>query len=226
MPSNLYASIDALKDRMGIDADDDREAALTEILEGASRWVDEQTGHRFYVVSETRYYSVRLPPGDLYRDVDASERPWPGSAPARIELDDFVTVTAVATDEDGDGVYERTWTLTTDYWLGPRNAPLNRQPYRYLNRNLATGRYYFPYYEESIAVTGTAGFTTLATRPANIRELTLMVATLMARPVADLTVAGVQQYQIGMELKVTMDEGMLPDAGKRILEFYRGMQVV
>src|ERR1051325_9296483 len=105
--ANLYATVAQLMDRMCIPTDDDREASLSEILEGASRWVDEQTGHRFYSSTETRYYSVRIPSDLPYRDLDASERPWPGLAPARVEIDDFLSVTQVATDEDGDGTYER-----------------------------------------------------------------------------------------------------------------------
>jgi hypothetical protein len=222
---NLYASTDALRDRMGIPAGDDREAALAEIIEGASRWVDEQTGHRFYTATETRYYSIKMPIEGQFQDLDASERPWPGRAPTRLAIDDFVSVTQVATDEDGDGIYERVW-AATDYWVGPRNAPNMRQPYRYINRNLSTGRYLFPYWEESTSVTGEAGFCTDVNRPTNIRELTLMVAELMARPVADLMVSGAQSYRIGQDLEVTVGVDQLPSAGRAILDYYRGMQIL
>ena len=67
-----------------------------------------------------------------------------GYASSRIVIDDAVSVTSVATDLDGDGVYETTWTVGTDYWVGPRNAPARGQPYRTINRNLAVGRQVFP----------------------------------------------------------------------------------
>ncbi len=227
MPSNLYASLESFCDRLCIPTDDDRTAALTEILEGASRWGDEQTGHQFFTpsVDETRYYSVTIPRDSHWESLDAQERPWPGRAPTRLDIDEWVTVTSVATDEDGDGVYERTWTPTTDYWLGPRNAPNVREPYRYLNRNVATGRYYFPYWEESVAITGRPGYCTLINRPPSIRELTLMVAEIMARPVIDMSLVGVQSYKIGSDLNITMKPEDLPPAGQRILDAYVGLPI-
>lgn len=220
---NLYATTGDLKDRLSFEEDDSREGVLADLLEAASRWVDEQTGHRFYTATQTRYYGVMMPYDGAFRDLDTSERPWPGRAPLRVMIDDVQSVTVVATDEDGDGTYERTWTVGSDYYLSPRNAASDGKPYRYINRNVSTGRYLFPYWEASVAVTGVFGYCALASRPANIRELTLMVATLMARPVLDMTIVGTQTYKLGQELTVTMDGENLPDMGKKILEYYRAI---
>ena len=43
-------------------------------------------------------------------------------------IDDMVSITTLQTDNDGDGVYETTWSAT-DYILAPRNAVANLQPY-------------------------------------------------------------------------------------------------
>jgi hypothetical protein len=42
--------------------------------------------------------------------------------------DPIVSVSAVQTDDDGDGTYETTWSAT-DYVLAPRNAALDTRPY-------------------------------------------------------------------------------------------------
>lgn len=225
--ANEYAAVFDLMDRLSIPISDPREGQLLNILTAASRWVDQQTGHRFYQVTETRYYNPERRP-QLYwagtMALDLLERPW--GAPGRIEIDDFTAVTQVATDEDGDGTYEVVWTEGSDYWLGPRNAPANGKPYRYLNRNAAIGRYLFPLWEESISVTGVCGWCDLADRPADIGEVTLMAATLLARPVTDLVQPGVQSYTIPQTLQVTLDANMLPEQGQRILNYYRGESVL
>lgn len=220
--ANEYANVVDLMERVSIDEADSREGQLLNILEAASRWVDKQTGRRFYLTTETRYYNAldRTLPSQAW-NVDMLERPW--GSPQRIQIDDCTAVTTVATDEDGDGTYERTWTTPADYWLGPRNAPANGQPYRYLNRNASSGRYLFPLWEESIAVTGSFGWCTLANRPADIRELTLMVGEWMAVTLTDLAQPGVQTYNITQQLSVVMAPDVLPVAGQKILDWYRGL---
>ncbi len=227
--ANEYAAVLDLMDRVNIPLEDPREAALAQVIEAASRWIDRKTTHRFYATTETRYYSAQNRYGRLWDDrqapvsFDTSERPW--GSPARLELDDVLTVSAVATDEDGDGVYEQSWTAVTDYWLSPRNSPANGQPYRYLNRNVATSRFLFPMWEESVSVTGSFGFCTLATRPSDIRELCLMVSELMARPVMDMSVSGVKQYAVDQQFTITAGEDQLPQLGQDIIAHYRGLSV-
>lgn len=218
--ANSYCSPFDLMVRLSIPEDDTREGQLINIVEAASRWVDHQTSHRFYTVTETRYYNAASRPQLWPWSLDALESAV--GYPGRVEIDDFVSVTSVATDEDGDGVYERTWTVGTDYWLGPRNAPANGQPYRYINRNPVSGRYLFPLFEQAVAVTGACGYCTLANRPGDIRELTLQVAEQMARPVLAATMAGVSTYKLADELTVTMGSSQLPQQAQDILMNYRG----
>ena len=214
-------------ERLNIPDNDPREGQLLNMLEACSRWVDQQTGHRFYTVTETRYYNAntRLYHSAPYAvDWDAMERPF--GSPARIEIDDVLSVTSLATDENGDGTYERIWATPGDYWLGPRNAPARSQPYRYINRNAATSRYLFPMWEESISVTGVFGWCALADRPADIKELTLEVAEVMGTTLTDLAQPGVQTYNINAQLSVVMAPEELPPLGQQILQFYRGVSVL
>lgn len=215
-----YASVDSLKDRLGIAENDSRESALIEAIEAASRWIEKQTGRRFYVASssEVRYYTPER------RNVGVPwnwERPGGGWSPQILAIDDAVAVTQVASDESGDGTYGIVWTSGSDYWLEPRNAVAMGQPYRYIHRNQAVGRYLWAPYENGVRVTGSFGYCTIATLPADIRMLCLMVAEVFARPVTDLAMAGVQTYKLGAELSVTMDSDRLPPLALQILNDYR-----
>lgn len=221
-----YANIDELEDRLGIPHADAREPELQRALDAASRWIDQKTGRRFYTVTETRYYTAqwRYPRGmgSSYGDFPWGnpERPNGGGiAGQHIAINDFVSVSAVATDDNGDGTYETAWTVGTDYWLGPRNAAADGQPYRSINRNLVTGRYTFPAWENALSVTGACGFS--AATPDAIRQLCLVVAGLFARPVMEMSIPGVQSYQLANDLTVTMQVEDLTPADRAILEQYR-----
>lgn len=62
---------------------------------------------------------------------------------AELDVLDLVSVTALKTDEDGDGVYETTWTAS-DYQLGPIDAPWKYgTPWPYI-QVLAIGGRRFP----------------------------------------------------------------------------------
>lgn len=225
-----YASQEDLMDRLGIPDGDPRENTLLQAVTAASRWVDSQVGdRRFYTVSQTRYYTLeqtgRMLSGMGYGIGygggvwSVQSATWGMGSVSRIVIDDAVSVASVATDQDGDGVYETAWTLGTDYWVGPRNAAVKSQPYRTINRNLAIGRYGFPAWEDSIAVTGAFGYS--ATVPDQIRELTLYVAELLSRDVLEMSIPGVESFQLGADLRVSMAPTDLPMAYQKVLEQYR-----
>lgn len=203
MSANLYASVSELSERLGIETSE-RDYALDHILQGASRWIDRTLGRRFYTTTapEIRYYT-------------ACTAHW------YLETDDLLSVTTLATDANGDGVYETTWTANTDYWLGPRNAPLDAEPYTCINKTSTTGRFSFPGWQDAVQVTGQFGYCTLANVPANIRELCLMVAEVEAQPILDLVIPGVQTYKMGNELSVTVGARRLPPMTQSIMDQYR-----
>lgn len=216
-----YASDLQLMDRLCIDENDSRRAALIEILEGSSRWIDKETGHRFYASTETRYYTADWSSSQALSDTGvpywAGQRR--GAGVDSLEIDELLSVSTLKSDADGDGVYETLWTVSTDYWLGPRNALANGKPYTRIHRNAVAGRYFFPLFENGMQVAGSFG--TIAATPADIRELCLMVAEIMARPILDMSIAGVESYKFAADVLVKMKSEDLPPLGQRILDGYR-----
>jgi hypothetical protein len=200
----LYAPSTALMDRLGMEPGDAREQQLIQCLDAASRWIETKTERVFYpTASQTRYYTL------VY--------PW-HSGGTQITIDDFQSVSALETDNNGDGVFETVWTVGTDYYAGPLNNPVRGKAYTTLYRTSLTGRFYFPAYENSIKVTGIFGYA--ATAPAPIHELTLLIAELLARPVLDIGMAGAQTYKLGTELTVTLKTETLPPLAQQILKRY------
>jgi len=91
-----YATVEEVKSRLGItDSQDDFE--LTLAVQAASRKIDQICGRYFWRGTDTRTYV----PESLWRQ----------------STDDLVSVTTLKVDQDGDGVYEQTWTSGTDYAL-------------------------------------------------------------------------------------------------------------
>lgn len=91
-----YTGLEEVRDRLSIEDDSDDYAIQNAILASAG-WINEYTGRHFFRVTETRTYQ----PGDIWL----------------LEIDDLVSVTQLAVDQDGDGVYEDLWTQGTDYQL-------------------------------------------------------------------------------------------------------------
>lgn len=211
MTGVLYASSGQLLDRLGMVEGDDREGTFIDCLDSASRWIEHQCGRRFYVPEdpEVRYYT-------LYS-------PWHNGGTV-IEIDEFVSLTTLQTDSNGDGIHETTWTLGTDYWIGPRNAPQKERPYKTINRTSLTGRYYLPAYEDGIKVTASFGYSAAA--PPEITELCLVVAEMLGRNVLDAVIPGAESYKLGSELQVSMRSPDLTPMARRILALYRDREFV
>lgn len=153
--TNGYATLAQLRARLGFaTADTADDTILEAIVAAVSRWIDLHCGRRFWVnsVAEARYYTAT--------DSDLLLCP-----------DDVVTVTALACDEDGDRVYERTW-AATDYDLEPYNATLDGQPYTRIAVT-PNGQYAFPTMAKAVKVTGTFGWSAV---PDAIREACLLQA--------------------------------------------------
>ena len=202
----LYASATEFKDRMGIE-DSARDMAVGRILEAASRWVEGVLGRRFYATAadEVRIYSLSW-----------KDNGWEFYPP-----DDILTLTSLETDADGNGVFENTWVLGTDYYLEPSNAALDGRPYTKITKSFYAGRYYFPSYQNAIRLTGKFSYCSLANCPPEIRELTMMVAESDALPILDLSMPGVQNYKLGNEVSVTISGRRMPQRAEQIIDLYR-----
>ncbi len=137
-----YCTLAELKRYLSI-SDANSDAALAEDITGASRWIESECGRRFDVTGTAeapvaRYYTA--------------------SSGDRVLVDDLLSVVTLKTDDDGDGVYETTWTAS-DYVLGPRNAAANAEPYWKIVV-APNGNYTFPLGEDGVQVSGVWGYWT------------------------------------------------------------------
>jgi hypothetical protein len=186
--TNGYCTLQELKDRQAITTvDATRDTYLEDMIEAASRWIDNHTGRRFYAATETRYYSPR------WTDL--------------ILVDDLLGVTTLKTDEDGDRTYEVTW-AATDYDLEPYNAPLLSPPGPYfMIRVTPQGLYSFPGQTKSVQIAGSWGYASAA--PEAVKEACLLLsARLWKRKDVILGVSATTQLGPLM-LKVPEDKDII-----------------
>ena len=130
---------------------------LEKSIEGASRRIDGYCGRFFYQSTTT---AIKFFAGNAYR------------LPTR----DISSTSGliVQTDDNGDGSFETTWTLNTDYILEPTDAALQSRPYR---RITATGGKTFPMFyipqDAGVQVTATWGFPSI---PDDVREACVLLS--------------------------------------------------
>lgn len=138
-PVNGYSTLAEIKALKEINSTDTaRDAIIEEMIEAASRFIDNRCGRVFYLstADETRTFTAAA---DDYCFVD-----------------DLVSVTTLKTDEDGDRTYEITW-ASTDYDLLPENAAAKGWPYTYIEL-APLGRYDFPEQRKGVQIVGKFGF--------------------------------------------------------------------
>lgn len=161
----VYVDVDDFKKTLALEgttfADEDIELAI----QAASAAIDGYKGMRFYPTEETRYYTAR--PYDTY-----------------IAIDDLIGLgtedtpgTTITVDTNGDGSYDTTWTVGTDFDLDPANAVIGGHPYRRLVlRSLANRS--FPTYGRSIKVTGVFGW---SEPPAQVRQAAVILTNRLLK---------------------------------------------
>lgn len=113
--TNGYTTLNAMKSYLSI-SDNSDDTILETMVESASRSIDRIANRRFYLDANATSRQYRA-----YNDVFAY-------------VDDIGTTSSlvVAMDEDGDGIFETTLTLNTDYILDPLTAPSLSRPYTQL----------------------------------------------------------------------------------------------
>lgn len=162
--SGLLCRLDDLKQELGVPSTNhDNDLSMEIAIEVAGLEISDYCGRFFYPQTATRYYSAQTPYSLL--------------------TDDILSISALRTDADLDGVYETTWS-TAAYVLWPWNAPLEPSPAPYTEIKLtplSTG--VFPCYDFSrinhrdfrgIQVVGTFGYATAV--PPVIKKATLFQA--------------------------------------------------
>lgn len=153
--SNVYATASELK--YTLDAlnttymDDD----IDDALNAASRAIDEACGRRFFPSTETRVYTA-----GFYR------RSFNYQVVCDLEIDDLNTLTSLTVDTNGDGTYDQTWTVGTDFYLDPPNAPLEGWPYTRIMLSRTSGRT-FPTWDNAVQIVGSFGW---AETPAEVKQ--------------------------------------------------------
>lgn len=154
MTLNLYATVAALKARVGQETTTD-DAILDDVMEAVSRQIDLECGRHFYAVRGTRYFTATcadrllLPLGT-----------------------DLLAVTSLKTDSSSDRTYATTW-ATTDYDLEPIDAPEQSPPSPYWQIFTApNGDYGFPVdLRRGVQIVGTWGhYDVLRTSTATLAE--------------------------------------------------------
>ncbi|MET8401391.1 head-tail connector protein [Streptomyces sp900116325] len=112
--ANEYGSLAALKERLGVEVDDEsRDNLLNSALAAASRGIDRATGRRFWL-DETPVQRVFNPGGRVVRECDGE----------RLLIDDIGDVDGLIV-ETGRGT---SWSAVTGYETSPDNALADEQP--------------------------------------------------------------------------------------------------
>lgn len=212
--TNGYATLAELKARLDIDDTND-DTILESIIEAVSRFIESEpvlyrtgstevrnsggTGRLFYGQSQTRYFTA--------------------THTRRIIVDDYTSISAIATDDDGDDSHETTW-AASDYLLHPRNAASKNKPYTEIVV-ANNGDYYFPCnVTDGVKVTGVWGYiasTDTADAPKLIKEACLLQSErLWKRKDAILGVAG--SAELG---QLTVIPKLDPDVALMVNSFRR-----
>lgn len=147
--SNAYATLEEFKHFAKLENTDTvDDNVIIDIIEGASRWIDAETGRTFYARTETRYYDV---PEDRFLPLD----------------DDLLTVTTLT---NGDSQV-----LTTSHY---NLWPKNKAPYLAINMKESSPYYWASDSDSNteavITVVGTWGYS--ATAPSDINIACLQIA--------------------------------------------------
>lgn len=180
MGTNLYCTLTDLKSRLRITATDD-DALLTELLEDASRTIDDRCGRRFYLTTGVRFFSMRVDDSylGLLSNPFLERRSW---SKWPLDVGDLVSVTKFETNDSGDRVSFVTWDPALDYYLEPVNAAVDMIPYSRVRPDPINGHYWLPPWPQSIRITGTWGYafdydgTGTPVAPPAIREACFLIA--------------------------------------------------
>lgn len=148
--TNGYTTGSAVKTALGIiDATSDSELEL--VIESVSRLIDDYCGRFFYQsAASTAFYTAQ----------DYLVQP----------IDDFASVSSIATDGDANGTYSTSWTINTDCALAPFNAATTGRPFTEIIA-LTEGANTFPVQiVKAVRVVGTRGWPSV---PVTIQQATI-----------------------------------------------------
>lgn len=156
----------------------ENDAYIELAVEAASRAIDDYCGRRFYASStdETRYFTA--------------------AAPTRVYTDDIISVTSLATDEDGSRAWATTWT-TSDYDL----LPFNESPYTIVQVT-PLGDYSFPRAPKAVKIVGKFGFCALADVPKVVKEACMLYAVRLYKRTKEAPFGVVGSTEMGQSIVI------------------------
>lgn len=159
---NLYLTAASLKATLTLTSQTFADADIDAAISAASRGIDKVCRRRFYADADANQVRYFLP-----------------ISKALVRIEDLVTLTSLQTDPGGDGVYELTWTLNTDFTLNPVNAAADGRPWDLVKVH-PNGNYAFsPDKPRSVKVTGKFGWS--AVPPEIVEATTILAAKLLKR---------------------------------------------
>jgi hypothetical protein len=182
------------------------DADATSALESASRTIDELCSPKPYGGIRRRFYA----------DADALQvRYYTPLSRRSIVIDDLITITSLKTDPSGQGAFDVTWTLNTDFNLTPLNAAADGRPFERIVVH-PRGYYWFPIeYPRSVQVTGKFGW---ATTPQAIIEATGLLAARILKRKREAPLGIVGSHD-GIAMQIARTD---PDIPLLIKPFMRG----
>lgn len=172
---NEYATSEQLKATLELTGETFADADIGRALTAASRGLEQLCGRRFWAdenADQVRHYTPEHP--------------------CYLRIDDLIELTSLATDEDGDGTFETTWTVNTDFLLEPLNAAADGRPWEEIRAH-PIGRFRFPCLPRSVEIHGRFGW---ADVPDVVTAATIIIATKLLKRMREAPF-GVVQF--GME---------------------------
>jgi len=160
--SRWYVGPEELKDRLG-QTDTSVDSVITSVCLATSRWIDRFCGRHFFRVTDTRTYQ-----------------------PERLDVlntDDLTSVTTLKIDNDGDGVFEQTWTQNTNYQLRVGDGQFNQLSFGELKPftqvQVIGGSSFFPFvfpyvHLDRVQITGVFGWPQV---PPVVAQAALIIAS-------------------------------------------------
>jgi hypothetical protein len=178
--TNGYTTEAIVNEEIGrTDTDSTRSAAIHRAINGASRQIDSYTGRRFWQDSTVV--------ARLYFATDGT----------CVEVDDISTTTGliVKTDPDGDGTYENTLTIGTDFRVAPFNAAARVPVWPYTDLVISpVSASYFPVFATVPGVHVTAKFGWPAVPDDVAQACVIQAVSLLKAPAASMGI-----LQVGVD---------------------------
>jgi hypothetical protein len=160
-----YCTISELKATLSLTGESYADPDLSLAITAASRTIEQMTDRRFYEDTDANQIRYYTPTGAF-----------------RVDIDDAVTVTALATDWSGAQTFTQSWTVNHDYILTPLNAAADGEPYTAIEVMPRSGLYMPWDYPRSVRVTGQFGWPAV---PEPIKQATMMLASRLVKQVRE-----------------------------------------